>query len=238
MQYIRPDFLYKYRPINPHSLNIILSNEVYFSSIPDLNDPFDCNVMPKLDVTNWEIQAKRHPKINWSDPMKLMQEQFTISYENIRGNIKIFCLSELNSNVLMFSHYADSHKGICLEFKVSDDPFFEYLERVNYPDDYPLFSAFSGDMNNNGKKLIEIEVLIKSKQWSYEKEWRILTKEQDNVQKYPAELLNSVIFGYRTSTEDKKLIEHIAKARNPQIELKQAIKKDGSFELEIVPYKN
>lgn len=35
------------------------------------------------------------------------------------ANYKIACLSEINSSSLMWGHYADSHKGFCLEYDIS-----------------------------------------------------------------------------------------------------------------------
>ena len=50
----RPKLLYKYRPINRHTINMILANQAYFSLPIDFNDPFDCNTIPKLIYTREE----------------------------------------------------------------------------------------------------------------------------------------------------------------------------------------
>ena len=47
----------------------------------------------------------------------------------------ILSLCAKNDDILMWSHYASSHRGICLEFKAGDnDPFFAYALPVTYPD--------------------------------------------------------------------------------------------------------
>ena len=60
----KPNYLYKYRPINRHTLNMIVYNEAYFSLPIDFNDPFDCNIMPSLIYTNEEREkfAKQFKK--------------------------------------------------------------------------------------------------------------------------------------------------------------------------------
>jgi hypothetical protein len=50
---------------------------------------------------------------------------FTLEIERIisqfLNNSSISCFSETNSDFLMWSHYASSHTGICLEFEVAED---------------------------------------------------------------------------------------------------------------------
>jgi hypothetical protein len=243
----KPKYLYKYRPINMHTLSMILFNEAYFSSPPDLNDPFDCNIIPQIDYTNLKIfiDARRaEGKISQKEydellenPVMIMEHGFRETIENIRNNLKIFCLSEINNNVMMYSHYADSHKGICLEFLVSDDPFFEYLDNVRYTENIPIFHGFNEDIRKIQNELKEIEVLIKSLSWLYEQEWRIITDDLSHIKKFSPNILTSIIFGYQTSNNNRLLIERIIERKNPKIQLKEAIKKDKSFELEIRPYK-
>lgn len=47
---------------------------------------------------------------------------------------KILCLSSYNNSLLMWSHYASSHKGFCVEFTdYSDDELFELKKRKIFP---------------------------------------------------------------------------------------------------------
>lgn len=247
MEKEKPKYLYKYRPINIHTLNLIISNEAFYSSPVDLNDPFDCNIIPQIDYTNLKkfAEARRNEgsitQKEYDDllenPEMIMEYGFKETIDNIRNNLKIFCLSEINNSVLMYSHYADSHKGICFEFSVSNDPFFHYLDYVRYTNNVPVFHGFNDDIKLIHRELKEIEVLTKSCLWSYEKEWRIITDNSSNVLKFSPNIISSIIFGYQTSNNNKLLIKNIVMKRSPLIQLMEAVKKEKSFDLEIRPYK-
>lgn len=106
------------------------------------------------------------------------------------------CFSENKDNTLMWSHYADSHKGICIEYDfklLKSDPLgiCEHLFPICYED-----SRF---INRNINSLIESHEILnesicknyiydgdeelddiiplfltKSTEWKYEEEWRII----------------------------------------------------------------
>ena len=245
----KPEYLYKYRTINRHTLHMILFSEAYFSLPIEFNDPFDCNIMPDLVYTEEEKEKFisdlikngkiTHEECNTlsNDTEKIFTDGWKYTFNNIRNNLRVFCLSEVNNNAMMYSHYAESHKGICLEFKVTDDSFWEELEYVHYRNEVPVFHPFHNDMNLIHKELIEIETSIKSCSWSYEKEWRIIKNGPSPiVHKFPSNILSSIIFGYQTPPKDKLFIERIIEKRTPPIQLKEVAKKDKSFELEIIPY--
>jgi Protein of unknown function (DUF2971) len=245
----KPKYLYKYCPINEHTINMICSNEAYFSLPIKFNDPFDCNIVPEiiytpeehmkfvsvLKETNNFTQTEYRGLVE--NPKKFIGMEWNNIIEEIRKNIKVFCLSSVNDNILMYSHYAEKHRGICLEFLVTNDPFFDTLDYVRYKKMIPPFHAFNENKNLIQNELKEIEVLTKSCQWSYEEEWRIL-KNGSPIYIFSPEILSSIIFGCQTSSEDKIIIERAVEKRIPPIQLKEAIKKEKSFELEIKPYKS
>jgi hypothetical protein len=75
--------------------------------------------------------------------------------------------------VLQWSHYADRHKGICLGFDVSGGQ--EKFGRVAYViDRFPFPEKLDVDFS---WKLLT----TKSKDWEYEKEWRIFLELKDSV---------------------------------------------------------
>ena len=249
MKKVRPKFLYKYRPINKHTLNMISECEAYFSLPIDFNDPFDCNIVPEFIYTaeeqkeflsnlekNENITQKEFDDL-LNNPEVTLENAWIKTIENIRNNLRIFCLSEVNNNVMMYSHYADSHKGICLEFLVSGDPFFDSLDYVRYPNTFPTFHPFHKDIQLIREELKEIEILTKSHSWCYEEEWRII-KDGPNPSnyKFSPHILSSVIFGFQTPNSDRSMIEKIVKNMTPSVKLQEAVKKNKSFELEIKPY--
>jgi hypothetical protein len=57
-------------------------------------------------------------------------------WEETNKDVSILSLSEVNDNILMWSHHSDSHTGICLDlaFETSEE-----LHRVRYTDVRPQF---------------------------------------------------------------------------------------------------
>ncbi len=96
----------------------------------------------------------------------------------------IYCFSscEVESAITLWSHYADKHRGIAIEFKIPDS-----IKNI-YPVKYPKKSKRSGcfspqdaiglfnDVENESFKrmLFGKLLLTKHSDWSYEKEWRMV----------------------------------------------------------------
>ena len=64
--------------------------------------------------------------------------------EILADKLGILCLSERRDDILMWSHYASSHCGVCLEFDTKRMP-FEKAGAVNYCEKYPVLNAFKMD---------------------------------------------------------------------------------------------
>jgi hypothetical protein len=229
-----PQYLYKYcsleklrdqnpeDEINSHTKSILTANELYFSCPTKFNDPYDCNPPINSNATEEEIK-------DWLNLMRF-SEEFLPTVKNLLendpdfikrtalekiNNIGICCFSTLENSILMWSHYADYHKGICLTFDINQDPdFFLTPCIVHYAQILPHFNYF----NNNSK---EITKLIRTKftDWSYESEVRILKSNaeiQNNknsanprIFKFKNEALIEIIFGTNTSEEDIKIIKKL-----------------------------
>lgn len=74
----------------------------------------------------------------------------------------LICFSKYWKNPILWSHYADRHRGICLGFDISDD----ILEKVRY---------VGKRIHSNGAidfSLIKKLLATKFKHWSYEQEYR------------------------------------------------------------------
>jgi hypothetical protein len=108
-------------------------------------------------------------------------------------NIGILCLTEDPCHPLMWSHYADCHKGVVVGFD-SDHPFFnppplrgtpmQFLRAVEYSTRRSLMSLEFLRKNDlmevikgGWLKLLKSQhpmFFTKSSDWSYEKEWRLV----------------------------------------------------------------
>lgn len=117
----------------------------------------------------------------------------------------VLSLSELPDNHLMWAHYADSHKGFCLGFENHETNIIgQHGHPVEYVDKMPKPSIASFAMDAGGE-VIELIAYTKSKDWAYEKEWRVLKQEGNRLYPYPGRLVE-VILGLNTPTVDEEKI--------------------------------
>jgi hypothetical protein len=77
----------------------------------------------------------------------------------------------------MWSHYTESHKGLCLEF-CTRNAVFATAYQVAYSKAYPVFDVTSSDTESN-----LLPLLAKSASWAYEEEYRLISQEAGHCQK-------------------------------------------------------
>ena len=205
-----PNKLYKYRSLDGNCFrftqSILMQNELWFSKMSDFNDPFEGSF--KIDK-------------NTMDEERLQKILSTAIFSKDKA---AFCLAEKNDDILMWSHYADSHQGICIEFDTAVvQSIFCNAKKVNYKNEY---------MEYQSPHDADSVCLIKSNHWGYENEWRII---QDNLGRvsFPAECITGVIMGARISEDNKKWVAKWAELRMPTFNRYQASKSFYGFSLEI-----
>lgn len=115
---------------------------------------------------------------------------------SMRNKAKISCFSERNDSILMWSHYASSHRGVCIEFEEDRDFFrnVKYSDKKEHLDIYGAVSRilafdFIGEELNYKDKPFADKMLnpffSKAKDWSYEQEVRcVLSDKEDNTPGY------------------------------------------------------
>ena len=215
---LKVEKIYKYRAINQYSFDIIDKNILKFSHPSEFNDPFDCDfsticfdetdkidplVQRDMDIIH-ELFSGR---LKVGDP--LMNKSFESSVEGKLRFSSICSFSTSPDIPLLWSHYADSHKGMCLEFNNSthsmfvNEDFKADLEgNVDY-DDYASVNYLEGKI-----KAMQRLFATKNKTWSYEQEYRILINKPGGCYKYKPELLTAIYFGLKTSITDVNAIIH------------------------------
>ncbi|GBR14457.1 DUF2971 domain-containing protein [Gluconobacter frateurii] len=145
--------------------------------------------------------------------------------------IGIFCLSECNSNILMWSHYAENHKGVCLEYSIKETP-SNMLEKVEYTDIRPKFEPFGFIPQYKVDKKVDLMRDILSKKaetWSYEKEWRYFVKINNGKRlvKFLQGTITKVFFGDESEERFEESLKSKIREFNKSIEFyKFSLKKD------------
>ena len=217
-------YLYKYRSIDKNTKRIITDNELYFSSPADFNDPYDCNI--PIEKNSSEENIRKHMLRNISESseeeldrdVKRIKEDPNFLHEIIKKYLNDFCgiccFSKLYDSILMWSHYADYHKGICLKFDITKDPdLFSINLPVHYSRKLPVFDLFSCQ-DKIFNKLIQPKFMA----WKYESEVRIFKGKKDlennkltnqRIFKFKNEALQEIIFGTNASEKDIKIIKKL-----------------------------
>lgn len=253
-----PPHLFKYRGFDrgvesgePYSRDrdIIERNRLWASSPLSFNDPFDC--IPAIDLSGTPAEcdrfarrlAERHtngkPRAERrrarSEAIKAFSKGFNISAEeSVRAwtdqlyRIGAVCLAERDDNMLMWSYYADSHSGYCLEFSTDAEPLMR-AHRVIYSEQRTIFRPLEPDRS----ELMEQTLLRKAKFWEHEHEWRVLNHPLGNLV-FPADALKSVVFGAKIKPKDEQAVRQIIKSRSLDIKLKRANLDHRTFSLSIV----
>ncbi len=239
-----PYMLYKYRALgdllsNWRVMKIIKTCKLYFSCYEDFNDPFDCRINPHKISEDWVktvIIEPRYPQCSDEEiddkvkTVNLVEEAKRTTTKFMRGE-GLCCFTRTPNNILMWSHYANSHKGICLGFNVREDMgFFYYPVEVQYTDKYPeLPDSFT-------RKYLEILIGTKYAGWSYEQEVRVW-KSPVGEYEFNPEALKEIIFGCLISEAIKRIIIREVR-RNPALNHVQFFQADTSatdYKLDIKP---
>lgn len=149
---------------------------------------------------------------------------------------RIGCLATDYKNRLMWSHYADSHKGFCIEYDFSgtDETTLSMTPfPVVYSEERPLIpwkAAIDNTPQNNAEATLQLMLglLTKDAAWEYENEWRmILQNSDDPFAEMPP--ISCVYLGANISDEDKSRINEITSERG--ISVKQMVIDRGSYAL-------
>jgi hypothetical protein len=157
----------------------------------------------------------------------------------IPGRWKLYCLSPLVDSTLMWSHYGDNHKGICLEFGV-DNPVFGSAQEVSYLSSYPKWAPHS--LMNPAEPHV---LLTKSDDWKYEHEYRVIGLGKGiarpveahplvlngNFLRLPSGALKAVVTGCEADHEE---ISGIVRSFAPNLKIKRAVRSATKYRLQIV----
>ena len=105
-----PDKFYRYRFVNIRTLNALSENKLYFSTSNYYDDPFDSFI----HINYKEIKEKFKSKTQ--EIQNKIITSFQKTREMIRQNLWSVCFTENYYNENLWLKYADSHKGIVLEY--------------------------------------------------------------------------------------------------------------------------
>ena len=180
---------YKFRSLQnlKRFIDIILNERLYASRYDELNDPMEGVYL--ANPSNGNI-------------IRLLREE--------KYKTRICSLSTDYRHTLLWSHYADSHTGCCIEVSAVNER--ELPTTVRYIEHIPVVNDIQ-----EGKELLS----HKSTVWEYEKEVRYFRKTS-----YLNIRIHRIIFGLKVSNDDYRFYEKLIRAINPMIEICRINKED------------
>jgi len=166
---------------------------------------------------------------------------------NIDEVFGILSLSMTADNLLLWAHYASDHRGVAVEVDPRDQEFnrhtsqnrnFERAGRVRY-------SAVRPRIPETDEVLFE-HFFVKSPEWSYEQEYRIVRKFESALQTIdadppihlyalPASAVRKVIFGVRVMVKQRQAVidETRADPAFAHVDFAQAVLNPTEFKVDI-----
>jgi Protein of unknown function (DUF2971) len=255
--------LYHYQVFHEdHLINTLECGIVKFANPNSFNDPWDCK--PTFCVP--EDAADRHALVLWmarasakhdstidaaararrveeflSNPQLLKSKMAELAAEmwrQIDKRYRVYCLTTKPGCPLMWAHYADHHRGVCLEFDMRKSDLCAAVQ-VQYREMYPSFHI------DDGKDLSPL--YTKSFHWQYEEEYRLIAQEESSafrvdtlitsnqLYRLPAGSLTSLIIGARARELDQRTIRDIVSRSNSGLLIRKATCAPDRYELMIDP---
>lgn len=230
-------------------LNFIVPKITHYSiRITDNDDPTkdryyygDVTSLLFREVETLSKELKVLESTHYSKRKTALQDSWNIKKEEVLKGIGVVCYSETNSNILMWSHYADSHKGLCFEFDSEKKPIKQWknfkFHPIIYSNERKIDILTDGYVNSFFKLLT-----TKSLDWNYEKEHRLITMKGSGYQPSQIDSIQSITLGTNFQNNKKEFLdrfieslESIELRRNGLSKLKyyKANKNPNNFELEI-----
>lgn len=250
--------LYKYRSLNKYTIINLAKEEMRVNSPKCFNDPYDCRVfINNYELFNMWVRANKENDegaLFYSENPIANSERNNIAleekvgwlrkriYNHLDKSVFIACLSEINDSMLMWSHYADYHKGICIEYSLEElnDIAGIELVKVNYTHDISKLK-YDYTQENAMKKFMDECIKTKDSCWDYEKEWRIIVhcKDKDALGFEITSVKPKAIYlGTKVLSSDKEYMELFCERRKIDLYQMKLSEFNYGFEEPVLIYKS
>ena len=136
--------------------------------------------------------------------------------EYASSQLGILSLTENEADLLMWSHYADSHKGFLIEIDTSNSYFdisdgkesLRRIRKVHYTKNRPPLDIRRTDVKWEWDDFYTGMFFTKSMEWEYEREWRMAIARSDAgnpdgliLREFPPEIITRIVVGCEAEEE-------------------------------------
>ena len=192
--------VYKYRGGSfTRDLKSLKNDTFWASNTSQLNDP--CEGLISINDMEQQLNHLKNIFYQHSDNLALIEQSFQNILDMKDTKLGIFSLSKTYRDELLWAHYANSHKGFCIEYDLEkllsrQNPKHRCFD-VQYTNNIPNldFSQLLGQTNPD--ILIKKMLGYKSQRWEYEQELRIITENQ-GINTYDYRAVKAIYFGLKT----------------------------------------
>ena len=233
--------VYKYRGSNEREdferdLESIVRNYFWAAGFSKLNDPCETTVTSD----NLINQSKFVLPIFGKNSKKKFQPVLDAVNDVLAftKKIGIYSLSKTYDDELLWAHYANSHKGFCIEYDLNllletykSNTIYSFP--VIYKAKPPSVDFKDLIKTSDSNRLIQKMAGFKSLRWKYEKEIRIIIDDY-GIHSYDYRAVKSIYFGLRMTDADKSVIMKRLQGRGINYYQIQRIKNTYRFERKLL----
>lgn len=254
--------VYKY--LHPDRIDVLRNNKIRFTQPAALNDPFE--VMPNLrEIRRFFEKLTKHlgqaaAFVASGDHFVSIDQTVTDTFgrwnPDNASELAFLSVSKKRNNLLMWSHYCDSHRGFTLGFDSTHSFFSEpkpglksILREITYSHARPVMPAPDADPEAFFRA--NTNILTKSQHWAYEEELRMcasptaadetklgLNGEPIYLFRFPVEALREVILGFRMLNEHKDAILQILRDEYRNAKVYETALNESDYDLDVRPIAN
>ena len=200
-----PSALFKFRyssSLLERDIALLEANCFYAPRVDQLNDPMEAYLVDEFSALLKLFPDRSVEFDRFADALQSLLKR--------RFNTGVFSLSATNRSELLWAHYAESHKGYCVEY----DPILvldnfsrdgQTLRPVVYSSIPPTINLMDAFTQDGHAGLISKMICHKSMAWKYEEEFRVLVEKPGVVSHHP-EAIRAIHFGMRMRDEHKNFL--------------------------------
>ena len=229
--------LYKYYPPTTNSFKSIINAGLWCDKYLSMNDPFESLAL--IERTYSQEQINQFKKLAKKSGIKeniqiaelgidVITQYMNSIRKDILENAYFFSsLSETYDNILLWSHYCQSHTGFVLAIEIDEND--SHVQKVNYSNDLSdfdikwFFSLKEEEIEAAEDKVDQKEIdyllkdfAIKSEHWSYENEWRICRRKR-GYKRYGLDKVKGIYFGLNSDPEIEKIVMFLSAGINDNV---------------------
>lgn len=205
---------------------LVKSGSLKFSSPSEFNDPFDC-----LPTQVGELPVGKMPHFV-ADQLNMFPQSALSHY------IGVACFTPHPDKMLMWSHYGDQHKGVCVGF--DSVGLFHNMEKNS--EGYPLCDKFKKIEYTAFRPREHEEDFIykKSLEWRYEDEYRLVSTCRrgepewgPGVWNVPVTSIKEIVLGARMDATTEEKVKSLVIDNRPDITIKKSVVHSHTFDILI-----